>query len=172
MSANDVKCPECGTWGAKRFFWKVKCVNPSCQKYDAEHASEYNQNRIHGKTAVEVFRHLKGKADPSDYPLRIRYKNFRGDELIYAADPASGYIKRAHLVIRVTPTGRRISLRLSSIQNRSEVESQLPAQSLKDQPNSRERQVLNYHLRRGTTSDLFRKTREKYPDYQLQHGKR
>jgi hypothetical protein len=158
-----VKCPECGTWGARKYFFKVKCVNPSCRKYDPEHASAYQQNRISGKSAAEVFPHLKGNARPEDYSLCIRYKNFHGDEIIYSADPSSGYTKTDYLVIRVAPTGRHITFRLSAIQNRSDVESQLPKGP---QPNPHERKILNFHLRRHSTSRLFKEVREKYPDYQ------
>jgi hypothetical protein len=161
--AAAVQCSACGTWGAIKSLWKVKCVNPSCSKYDAEHAAAYQQNRIVGKTVAEVFPHLKGKASPEDYSLRIRYKNFRGDEIIYSADPSSGYTKDEHLVIRVAPTGQHITFRISAIQNRSDVESQLPKGP---QPNPQERKILNYHLRRGTSSRLFKEVREKYPDYQ------
>jgi hypothetical protein len=115
---------------------------------------------IVGRFAAEALL-LKGK---EDYSLRIRYKNFRGDEMIYSANPSSGYIKNEHLVIRVAPTGRRITFRLSAIQNRSDVESQLPKGPL---PNPQERSILNYYLRNGTTSRLFKQIREKYLDYQL-----
>ena len=153
------QCPACGTWGAKRSLFKVRCVNPSCRNYDTGYAAVYQQNRIVGRFAAEALL-LNGK---EDYSMRIRYKNFRGDEMIYCADPPSGYIKNKHLVIRVAPTGRRITFRLSAIQNRSEVESQLPKGPV---PNRRERQILNHHLRNGTTSRLFRQIREKYLDYQ------
>jgi len=161
--ASSVKCPKCGTWGAKKSLFKVKCVNPSCQKYDSECANAYQQNRIIGKSAAEVFPHLEGKASPENYSLRIRYKNFRGDEIIYSADPSSGYSKAEHLVVRVAPTGQHVTFRLSAIQNRSDVESHLPKGPI---PNPHERKILNFHLRRGTTSPLFKEVREKYPDYQ------
>jgi hypothetical protein len=156
------QCPACGTWGAKVSLFKVKCVNPSCRKYDSDYASAYQQNRIVGKFAAEALL-LEGKASLEDYSLRIRYKNFRGDEMIYSASPSSAYTKNEHLVIRVAPTGRRISFRLSAIQNRSEVESQLPKSPL---PSPLERKVLNYHLKNGTTSRLFKQIREKYLGYQ------
>ncbi len=54
-------------------------------------------------------------------------------------------------------------VRLSAIQNRSDVESQLPKGPL---PSPYERKILNYHLRNGTTSRLFKQIREKYLDYQ------
>jgi hypothetical protein len=160
--ADVAKCPVCGTWGAKKSLFKVKCVNPSCRKYDSEYASAYQQDRIVGKLASEVF-HLSGKVSPEEYSLRIRYKNFRGDEMIYSAAPPTGYTNSEFLMIRVAPSGRRISFRLSAIQNRGEVESQLPTGP---RPNPSERRILKYHLRNDTTSPSFKQIREKYPDYQ------
>ena len=146
-----VKCPECGTWGAKKSFFKVKCVNPGCSKYDPERASAWQQDRVSGKSASEVFTHLKGKADPNDYTLRIRYQNFRGDDITYAAHPGTLY-----------QTGEHVVMRLSKIENRSEVERILRENP---QPAGHERRVLRYHLRRGTTSALFEELRRKYPNF-------
>ncbi|MGC1485472.1 MAG: hypothetical protein WA789_16885 [Candidatus Acidiferrum sp.] len=158
-----VNCPECGTWGAKKSFWKVKCTNPSCAKYDSEYAETFRQSRITGKAASEVFPHLKGKADPNDYSLRIRYQNFRGNEIIYSADPRTVYQKGEHLVARLAPTGKRVSFRLARIQNRGDVESILIENP---QPAGNERRILHYHLRHGTSSPAFEKLRQKYPNYQ------
>ncbi|MGH7744885.1 MAG: hypothetical protein ACREQ5_08765 [Candidatus Dormibacteria bacterium] len=158
-----VKCPKCGTWGARKSLWKVKCVNPACAKYDSEYAEGYKQSRISGKTASEVFPRLKGKADSNDYPLQIRYRNFRGNEIIYSADPRTAYQKSEFVVVRLAPTGKRVSFRLDKIQNRSDVESVL---SDNPQPDGNERRILHYHLRRGTSSPVFEKLREKYPNYQ------
>jgi hypothetical protein len=85
------------------------------------------------------------------------------DELLYSAQPSSAYQENQHLVVRVVPSGQRIAFKLSSIQNRNEVESQLPRHP---RPSSHERRVLNFHLRRGTNSRLFEELRRKYPDYQ------
>ena len=156
--AAAARCPSCGTWGAKRSLFKVKCVNPSCRNYDSDYASVHEQNRIVGRFAADALL-LKGK---DDYSLHIRYKNFRGDEMIYSAAPSTGYTKNEYLVIRVAPSGQRITFRLSAIQNRGEVESQLPTGP---RPDPLERRILNYHLRKGTTSPRFKQLREKYPDY-------
>jgi hypothetical protein len=137
---DGVACPKCGTWGARKSLWKVKCTNPSCEKYDSEYAEAFRQSRIVGKSASEVFPHLKGKADPNDYSLRIRYQNFQGNEI----------------------TGKRVSFRLSKIQNRNEVE---PLLSENPQPLRDERRILRYHLRRGSTSPAFEELRQKYPNF-------
>ena len=157
-----VHCPKCGTWGAKKSLWKVKCTNPSCEKYDSEYAQAFRQSRVVGRPASEVFTHLKGKADPNDYTMQIRYNNFRGDEIIYSADPRTVYQQSEYVVARLAPTGKRASFKLARIQNRSDVESIL---SENPQPNGNERRILHYHLRHGTSSAAFEKLREKYPNY-------
>lgn len=159
-----VKCPECGTWGAKKSFWKVKCVNSGCAKYDSEHAAAFRQSRVVGKPASEIFPHLGGKADPNDYSLRIRYHNFRGDDIIYSADPGTACQQGEYVVVRLAPTGKRVSFKLANIQNRSEVESVVRENPL---PSGNERRVLRYHLRRGSSSPAFEKLRQKYPNYQV-----
>ncbi|HTQ60961.1 MAG TPA: hypothetical protein VMI32_12090 [Candidatus Solibacter sp.] len=158
-----VKCPKCGTWGAKKSLWKVKCVNPACAKYDSEYGEGYRQSRISGKTAIEIFPQLKGNAEPNDYTLQIRYHNFQGNEIIYSADPRTAYRQNQFVVVRLAPTGKRVSFRLDRIQNRSDVESVL---SDSPQPDGKERRILHYHSRRGTSSPAFEKLREKYPNYQ------
>jgi len=160
-----VTCPACGTRRANKFLWKIKCRNPNCQNYDSEYAAKADQNIIRNKDAAQIFPHLKGTFSPGAGAIRIRYENFRGDQLNYLADSEDAYRTGEFVVMRVAPTGRRITFRLSSIQNRSEVESRLAAQDVKAAPNVQERRILNFHLRRGSTSKLFAEVREKYPQY-------
>jgi len=107
-------------------------------------------------------RPVQGSFDPGEAGIQIQYKNFRGQAVTFTGDRRAAYTRKEHLVIRVVPTGRRISLKRSSIQNLGEVESQITPSS---QPSPDERRVLNYHLRRGSSSELFQKIRQKYPDY-------
>jgi len=158
-----VMCPKCGTWGAKKSLWKVKCANPSCEKYDSEYAEAFRQSRIVDKPASEVFTHLEGKVDPNDYSMRIRYRNFRGNEIIYSADPRSAYQQGEFVVVRLAPTGKRVSFKLARIQNRGEVDSAL---SENPQPLRDERRILRYHSRRGSSSPAFEELRQKYPKFQ------
>ncbi len=160
-----VACPACGARRASKFLWKLKCRNPNCQNYDSEYASRTDATIIRNKDAAEIFPHLKGAFTPGTGSIRIRYENFRGDQLNYLADSDDAYRAGEFVVLRVAPTGRRIAFRLSSIQNRSEVEARLAAREDKKAPNVHERRILNFHLRRGSTSRLFAEVREKYPDY-------
>ncbi|MGA2098520.1 MAG: hypothetical protein ABSH39_19665 [Candidatus Acidiferrum sp.] len=157
-----LNCPECGTWGAKKSWFKVKCVNRNCPKYDAERAASLQKSRIVGKSAIEIFPHLKGTALADDYNLQIRYRNFRGDELVYSADPETGYQQGQHAVFRLAPTGKPVTFNLQRIQNRGEVEAVL---AKSQQPSGSERKLLRRHLRAGTTSKRFEELRAKYPKY-------
>jgi hypothetical protein len=161
--ASAAACPACSARGAKKFLWMIKCTNANCSKYDADHAAAYRQSRIIGRAATEVFPHLKGSFDPGWDSINVSYENFRGDQLTYLADRRGIIRKGKHVSLRVAPTGRRIALKLSSIQNRSEVESNLSDVS---RPSILERRILNYHLRRGSTSRVFEEIRQKFPDYQ------
>jgi hypothetical protein len=162
---SPVACPACGTRRANKFLWKLKCRNPNCQNYDSEYAATADQNIIRNKDAAAVFPHLKGTFTPGTGSIRIRYENFRGDQLNYLADTQDAYRTGEFVVLRVAPTGRRIAFRLSSIQNRGELEARITTQDAKAAPNVQERRILNFHLRRGSTSKLFTEVREKYPDY-------
>jgi len=157
-----VACPACGTRRAKKTFWKVKCTNPNCKKYDADYAEQARLNRIIGKSAASVFPRLKGDFSPRT-PVTVRYENFRGDELTYLADGHGAYRAGEYVVMKVAPMGRRITFRLSAIKNRGEVEGYLSPRVI---PSGDERRVLKFHLRRGSSSALFTKIRQKYPDYE------
>jgi hypothetical protein len=124
FSGSLIACPACGARRARKSFWKIKCVNANCSKYDSDYAAQSNLNRITGKSATEVFPHLNGSFSPSD-PVTLQYENFRGDQLTYLADVVGAYRTGGHLVIRVAPTGRRVAFLLSAIKNRSEFEGRL-----------------------------------------------
>ena len=95
--------------------------------------------------------------------IEIRYKNFMGQDKTFTGDYRSAYIRGGHVVIRVVPTGKRISLNLERIENRSEVE---PLVAANPRPSANERRILHYHLKRGSTSALFEQIRSKYPRYE------
>ncbi len=106
---------------------------------------------------------LSGNYSPGPGSLEIRYKNFVGESKTFTGDYRTAYVRGHHVVIRVVPTGKRISLNLENIQNRDEVE---PLVTANVWPTPNERRILNYHLKRGSSSALFEELRRKYPDYQ------
>jgi hypothetical protein len=100
-------------------------------------------------------------------PIQIRYRNFQGIEKTFVADGATLRRKKNHIVVQVAPTGAKISLSRDRIQNPDEVQDALPQGRRFDAPwpSARERQVLNYHKKYGTTSALYESIRSKYPDW-------
>jgi len=95
--------------------------------------------------------------------VEIRYQNFAGEHKTFTGDYSSAYISGHHVVIRVIPTGKRISLNLERIENRDEVE---PLVAANPRPTANERRVLHYHLKHGSTSQLFEQIRRKFPNYE------
>lgn len=159
---SGVQCPYCGARRASKTLWKVKCANPNCVKFDSEYAAQVNQNRIVGRNATDVFSGLHGNFSPRS-PVTVRFENYLGDQLLYLADAHGAYRAGECLVMRVAPTGKHVAFRLSAIVNRSEVEGSLTEGDL---PSANERRILNFHLRRGTSSPLFVQIRQKFPDYE------
>ncbi len=161
-----VICPACGARRAKKLLWKIRCVNSGCRYFDSEYAAEADLNRIRNKDAVQVFPNLKGTFSPGSGAIRVRYENFRGDQLNYLADAQGAYRAGEFLVMRVAPTGKHIAFRLAYIQNRSEVEGSLPSDIQENLPTANERRILNFHLKRGSQSPRFLQVRQKFPNYQ------
>ena len=68
---------------------------------------------------------------------------------------------KAHVSLRVLPTGKRIALAKKFVRNLNELESW-------SRPEARllpvERQVLGYHRKHGTTSPRYEEILRKHPD--------
>lgn len=161
FGGSKLQCPSCGTIGARRDAdGRIHCKNPSCSYFDVELARAGTIRQA--KTTIPT----QGNFRPAD-PITIQYKNFAGQERSFVAERESVVRKRNHLVGRVTPTGRKIALSRDRIQNLSEVEARLPQRVApgQDWPSARERQVLSYHKKHGSTSPLYEKIRAKYPNW-------
>ena len=138
----------------------MRCTNPSCPYFDPSLVIPGAARR--GPTTVPA----QGNFRPRD-PLTIQYRNFAGQERSFVAERDSVVRKKNHLVGRVAPTGARIALSRDRIQNLNEVEARLPQRvaSGQDWPSPRERQVLSYHKKHGSSSPLYEKIRAKYPNW-------
>jgi hypothetical protein len=99
--------------------------------------------------------------------VAIQYRNFQGQNKTFYADARSLHREKNHIAAKVAPKGKQITLSRDRIQNLQEVESQMPQRVAAGQnwPTPRERQVLNYHKKHGTTSPLYEKIRAKYPNW-------
>lgn len=150
---NIIQCPSCGAAGAKKTKdGRIHCKNFSCPYFDASYRPYASR--------------LTGNFKPL-HPVTINYLNFKGEAKTFVAELNTIERKRNHIVGEVAPTGRKISLSRERIQNLREVESQFTQRVATSQawPTPRERQVLNYHKKHGSSSPLFEKIRAKYPNW-------
>ena len=155
----QLKCPRCGTKGARKSQGQTLCPNPSCPNFDISlRADQARADRI-SSPAREDFSPLA--------PVEIRYRNFRGEEKTFTAETETLRRRHNHIVAQVTPTGERISLSRDRIQNLDEVERAVPTitESQPTGPTARERQVLGYHKKHKSTSPLYEEIRAKYPNW-------
>ena len=158
--AGPSRCPSCGAQGA----WKtndglIHCKNPTCPYFDPAQRS----GALRGSCSTVPTR---GDFRP-EHPLTIRYHNFAGQDRTFTAERDSVVRKQNHLVARVVPTGEKITLSRDRIQNLSEVEAAIAQRVAAGQPwpTPRERQILNYHKKRGSTSSRYEQVRAKYPNW-------
>ena len=161
FGGNNLQCPVCRAAGAQRAGeGQIRCPNPSCPNFDVS----LSRDGTPGSAGTTV--PTKGSFKPVQ-PIMIRYRNFAGQDRTFVAEMDSLVRKGNHLVGRVAPTGQKIALARDRIQNLEELESGAtqrvaPGQPL---PTPRERQVLGYHKKHGTSSPLFEKIRAKYPNW-------
>ena len=154
------KCPECGRKGARKSQGQICCPNPSCRNFDASLAASQALRKPEG-------RQMRRFDYSPEHPIEIRYRNFEGRDKTFTAEESSLTRKHNHIVAQVAPTGRKIALSRDRIQNLAEIEPAVqdrpePAPS---GPTARERQVLAYHKKHGSTSALYEEIRAKYPDW-------
>jgi len=174
-------CPKCGTPGAKKEGNQVRCLNPTCEWFDQGLLREAfggpgPQASAGQPAAPPPSAPERESARPTRNPaadaapgktITIRYRNFRGQDLTFTADAASARQKKNHISIKAVSTGQRVTLARARIQNWREFEDSLPQRVApgQDWPTPRERQVLGYHQKYGTTSPLYEEIRARYPDW-------
>jgi hypothetical protein len=155
--AQKIDCPNCGTPDARRSRdGSVRCKNQTCPNYDPSLAL--------GRTIAPV--PTEGDFRPQ-HPVSIRYLNFAGQNRDFSAERDSLVRKKNHIVAEVAPTGKNIALSRDRIQNLSEVEGHMPkrVEAGQNWPTPRERQILGYHKKHGTTSPRYEQVRAKYPNW-------
>jgi hypothetical protein len=153
-----IECPRCGTRGAKEINGQIHCPNPTC--------AYFSRTMGKGSAAPDPITFTP----PAEVPagsFAIQYRNFRGQGKTFVAEAASAHRTRNHISVKVMPQGARIVLSRDRIANLTEVEAALQQHSepQQDKLTTRERQVLTYHRKRGTTSPLNESIRAKYPHW-------
>ena len=171
------KCPACGTPGARKSGSEIRCLNPVCQYFKPsfahgagppqppQQAQQPPQGHPSGWSSTPS---AAGSSQSGSGPagsVTIQYKNFQGQNKTFHADARSLHREKNHIRATVAPKNQQISLSRDRIQNLQEVERQMPQRVDPGQewPNKKERQVLSYHKKHGTTSPLYEKIRAKYP---------
>ena len=161
FGGGDIQCPSCGAKGARKTEdGLVHCKNPSCPYFDASLGLTGKLRRA--RTTIPT----RGDFHPEN-AVSIRYRNFVGQDRDFSAERESIVRKNNHLVAQVAPTGNKITLSRDRIQNLAEVEAAMPQQVAPGQPwpTPRERQILGYHKKNGTTSARHEQVRAKYPNW-------
>ena len=182
------KCPACGTPGARTVGNEIRCFNPVCRYFnpslnpgDAPPPPPEPQQPPQGKPSgwspapsqpaqgrPSGWSSGSGQSGPPPAgSVAVQYRNFQGQDKTFYADARSLHREKNHIVATVAPKGRQITLSRDRIQNLQDVENQMPRRVEQGQswPTPRERQVLNYHKKNGTTSPLYEKIRAKYPNW-------
>ncbi|MBI3553180.1 MAG: hypothetical protein HY077_11845 [Elusimicrobia bacterium] len=167
----DATCPLCGSVGAKKLLFFVKCPNRSCANNaggldigDVTKTASLPSTRPRASApAPDVSKWRKAPAfDPASASLKVRYKNFKGEEKAFDGNPRSLRVKGVHVSLQVSPSGTRIALAKSRIANLVDVEAEIQKYP---QPTAKERQILKYHGYKGSSSAAYEELRKKYPNW-------
>ncbi len=155
----SVVCPDCRTRGAVKIaFARVRCRNPACRHYDPSLAFA----SVRQSLAPEQPRTApQGDFNPGPEAITIRYRNYRGDDVEFTGDRRTIRFCKAHVSVRVAPTGKRIALWQRFVRDLEELRRHAPS----GMPTAVERQILSYHRNHGTTSPRYEEVWRKYPDW-------
>jgi len=166
-------CPLCGTPGSTKEGDRVRCLNPQCPNFLLMPGQTPAQPRA-PQPAPQASQPQASQPAPASGPglgsartIAIQYKNFQNQLKTFTADAGSLRRRKNHIVVRVAPSGKLITLSRDRIQNMAEVDQCLPAHLRSDAPypTPKERQVLGYHKKHKSTSPLYEQIRAKFPDW-------
>ena len=165
-----IECPRCGTRGAKKINGQVHCPNPTCSNFSTKVGSGATTPAPATFTEQRSGLAESPFASPVSAPagsIAIQYRDFREQERTFIVEAASAWRNKNHIHVKVAPKKVWIVLSRDHILNLAEVEAVMPQRVAPGQewPSPRERQVMTYHKKRGTTSALYETIRAKYPDW-------
>lgn len=169
-----IKCPACGMPGAQQEGNRIRCLNPLCQNFDAARGGQTqppspqppaSQPQSYSSSPSSSAQGFSSR--PAGGTVNIWYRNYKGESKNFVAEANSLKRKHNHIIAKVAPKGKVITLARDRIQNMHDIDPLLPARDRSDapQPTGRERQVLGYHKKHGTTSPLYEKIKTKYPNW-------
>lgn len=146
--AGTTRCPHCGTHGATKFLWIVKCPNARCRHYDADLAAA-----IEKKNRVPT-----GNFNPGANAIQIQYTNYEGKKKTYTGDKTTLHKRNKHITIVLAPAGKRCAFEVARVSNMATLMPFVPKEA---SLTPADRQVLAYHKRRGTTSPRYEEVLKK-----------
>jgi hypothetical protein len=132
------------------------------EEMEAAVASGEAQRYRNPRTGEAVYKKVLSDFDAGEYAIEVHYRNFRGEEKTFVGDWRTLRRRGKHVSLQVEPTGTRIALATDRIHNIADVND-----ALERCPTPKEKRVLAYHEKRGTTSDRCEELRRKYPGWSL-----
>ena len=160
------KCPICGTPGARKVGTEIRCFNPTCQYFNPSLAAgEAPPQQPQASRQDGVPLHPASPPLPqarSPFNTRISRDKTRPSRLTRSRFTA----KRTTLSPKWRPRESRSRCHAIAFRILMRWSAGCRRGSRPDRiGHPRERQVLNYHKKYKTTSPLYEKIREKYPNW-------
>lgn len=146
--AGTIRCPHCGTHGATKFLWMVKCPSSRCRHYDAALAKEHERRH----------RVPTGNFNPGPNAIQVQYTNYEGEKKTYTGDRTTVRKRNNHISLVLAPAGKRCAFEISRVSNMAAL---TPFIAADDALSAADRQVLAYHRKRGSTSPRFQEVLRK-----------
>ena len=115
-------CPVCGTPGAQKGWFSVKCSMKTCKNYNPRHAMEAGAAQ---QAYSPQYEQPSGPVTvPADFgeTAELEYTNFRNERKTFICETKSVLNRGNHISVRVAPSGSRIILNTSKITNIADVE--------------------------------------------------
>ncbi len=123
-----VRCDRCGSSDAKDSFFGVRCRDPSCPSRE----SPPSQNETSSQLGELYYEPMEFHPYPSrsrpvtfDRTLNIDYINAFGQSRTFECDANSLKTRKQRVSVRILPTGGRVALAPTRIQNWGDVEKAL-----------------------------------------------
>ena len=152
------KCPACGTAMARKRFSTVQCRNPGCVNYSAQWQSTPDPTKKRWSQEP-----LRGSYDPGADAIELSYVNFFGDKKSFKGNKKTLRVRGKHVSVCLAPTGRRVALDRSRIQNAADVDAAL--KELGPEPSPKEARLLREYMGEDAEIAQYLELRKKYPGW-------
>ncbi|MBT3983669.1 MAG: hypothetical protein HOE90_20100 [Bacteriovoracaceae bacterium] len=104
------KCPYCQKYTAKSFLGSVECATRTCKHYNLGFSEKY-QHAFYGDEIKGSTSSVRGDR------VYIKYKNHRGEDVLFNGETNSLELVKNHLKVKVFPKDQFIYLSKDKISN-------------------------------------------------------